>query len=121
LPYDSGLVRFRYPLRTKNFSQLPVQTLSVKVNIKSEQAIQTIYSPTHSCEIIRKGDKEAVVGFEARNNQPDADFELYYGFAGDAVAANLMTFREGTDAGYFLALLTPKIKLADDEILPKAV
>ena len=121
LPYDSGLVRFRYPLRTKNFSQSPVQTLSVKVNIKSEQAIQTIYSPTHSCEIIRKGDKEAIVGFEAKNNQPDADFELYYGYATDAVAASVMTFKEGTDAGYFLALLTPKLKLSDDEIQPKDV
>lgn len=121
LKYDSGLVRFRYPLRTKNFCQLPVQTLSVKVTIKNEQALQAIYSPTHSCEIIRKGDKEAIVGFETRNNQPAADFELFYGFAGEAVAANLMSFREGSEAGYFLALLTPKIKLSDDEILPKDV
>jgi Ca-activated chloride channel family protein len=121
LKYDSGLVRFRYPLRTKNFCQLPVQNLSVKVTIKNEQALQAIYSPTHSCEIIRKGDKEAVVGFETKNNQPAADFELFYGFAGEAVAANVMSFREGSEAGYFLALLTPKIKLADDEILPKDV
>lgn len=121
LPYDAGLVRFRYPLRTKNFSQLPVNTLSVKVSIKSEQAIQAIYSPTHSCEIIRKGDKEALVGFEARQNQPDSDFELYYGFAGETVAASVMSYREGSEAGYFLALLTPKIKLAEDEILPKDV
>lgn len=121
LPYDSGLVRFRYPLRTKTFSQVPVQSLSVKVNIKSEQALQAIYSPTHSCEIIRKGDKEALVGFEAKNNQPEADFELYFGHAGETVAASVMTFREGAEAGYFLALLTPKIKLSDDEILPKDV
>lgn len=121
LRYDSGLVRYCYPLRTKNYNPLPVQTLSVKLNIKSDAALQAIYSPTHSCEIIRKGDKEAVVGFEAKNAQPAADFELYWGFAGETVAANVMTYREGSEAGYFLALLTPKVKLADNEILPKDV
>ncbi|MBZ0137387.1 MAG: VIT and VWA domain-containing protein [Planctomycetes bacterium] len=121
LPYDSGLVSFRYPLRTEGFCPLPVSSISVKVTLKGEQALRTIYSPTHSVEIIRKGENEAVIGLELKDNQPSNDFELFYGHADGAVAANVMSFREGEDAGYFLALLTPKVKLTDNEILPKDV
>ena len=121
LPYDSGLVNFRYPLRTESFCPLPVSNISVKVTLKGEQALRTIYSPTHSVEIIRKGENEAVIGLELKDNQPSTDFELFYGHAEGAVAANVMSYREGDEAGYFLALLTPKVKLAEDEILPKDV
>lgn len=121
LLYDSGLVMFHYPLRTESFCPLPVRNVSVKLTLKGEQALRTIYSPTHSVEIIRKGESEAVVGLELKDSLPAADFELFYGHAEGALAANVMSFREGEEAGYFLALLTPKVKLSDDEILPKDV
>ncbi|MEZ5992757.1 MAG: VIT and VWA domain-containing protein [Planctomycetota bacterium] len=121
LPYDNGLVSFRYPLRTGNYCALPLQNIGVKLTLKGEQALRTIYSPTHSVEIIRKGDTEAVIGMELKDNLPGNDFELFYGYAEGAVSANVMSYREGDKPGYFLALLTPKIKLSDDEILPKDV
>lgn len=121
LPYDSGLVRFAYPLRTHHFCPTAPQSTSVKVNLRNEQALRTIYSPTHSVEVIRKGDNEAVIGFELKGAQTGSDFELFYGFAEGALAANVMGYREGAENGYFLALLTPKVKLATDEILPKDV
>jgi Ca-activated chloride channel homolog len=121
LPYDSGLVRFHYPLRTESFCPLPVSSVSVKVTLKGEQALRTIYSPTHKVEIIRKGENEAVIGIELRDARPSQDFELFYGHADGSVSANVMSYREGDEAGYFLALLTPKVKLSDNEILPKDV
>ncbi|MCB9895005.1 MAG: VWA domain-containing protein [Planctomycetes bacterium] len=121
LPYDSGLVKFRYPLRTQSYCDIPVGSVSIKVTIKGEQNLRTIYSPTHSAEIIRKGEKEAVIGVEQKETQPDTDFEIFYGYAEDALSANVLSYRDDDKAGYFLALLTPKIKLATDEILPKDV
>jgi Ca-activated chloride channel family protein len=121
LPYDGGLVRFSYPLRTRNFCSVAPKTVSVKLNLKSESALRTIYSPTHSVEIIRKGDREVVVGLELKDSHPATDFDLFYGFAEGAVSANVVGYREAGDAGYFLALLTPKIRLDADEILPKDV
>lgn len=121
LPYDSGLVKFHYPLRTNHYCALPLENIGVKLTLKGEQALRTIYSPTHSVEIIRKGETEAVIGMELKDNQPGNDFELFYGYAEGAVSANVMSYRENDKAGYFLALLTPKVKLSDDEILPKDV
>jgi Ca-activated chloride channel family protein len=121
LTYDSGLVKFHYPLRTHGYCDLPVGTISAKLTLKGEQALRTIYSPTHSVEVIRKGDKEAVIGLELKDNKPANDFELYYGYDDSALATSVLSYREGDDAGYFLALLTPKIELSEDEILPKDV
>ncbi|MCC6464769.1 MAG: VWA domain-containing protein [Planctomycetes bacterium] len=121
LRYDSGLVRFGYPLRTRSFSQVPPSQVAVKVTLKGANPLRTIYSPTHKVEVIRKGDTEAVVGLEMKEQQPANDFELFYGFADGAVSASVMSFRDDEKAGYFLALLTPKITLAKEEILPKDV
>ena len=121
LRFDSGLVRFGYPLRTRNFSLTPPDSVSAKVTIKSDRALQTVYSPTHRVEVIRSGDKEAVVGLEMKGEQPANDFEVYYGFADGPLSASVMSFRDDDKAGYFLALLTPKIQLTADEILPKDV
>lgn len=121
LTYDSGLVKFHYPLRTHGYCDLPVGTISAKLTLMGEQALRTIYSPTHSVEIIRKGDKEAVIGLELKDNKPVNDFELYYGYDDTALATSVLSYREGDDAGYFLALLTPKLQLNEDEILPKDV
>ena len=87
LPYDSGLVKFKYPLRTSNYCSLPLQNIGVKITLKGEQDLRTIYSPTHSVEIIRKGETEAVIGMELKDNQPGTDFELFYGYADGAVSA----------------------------------
>jgi Ca-activated chloride channel homolog len=121
LTYDSGLVRFAYPLRTRNFSPAAPKSVTVKVSLKSEQALRTIYSPTHSVEIVRDGEKAAVIGLELKDSQPAHDFELFYGFAEGAVSANVMSFREGDEAGYFLALLTPQLELDENAIIPKDV
>lgn len=121
LPYDSGLVRFTYPLRTRHFSPVAPKTVSVKVNLKSEQALRTIYSPTHSIEIIRDGENAAVIGLELKDSQPANDFELYYGYADGVLSANVLSYREGEEAGYFLALLTPQVKLEQESILPKDI
>lgn len=121
LRFDSGLVRFNYPLRTRNFCLTPPELVTAKVTLKADRALQTIYSPTHRVEVIRKGETEAVVGLEMKGEQPANDFEVFYGFADGPLAANVMSFREDDKAGYFLALLTPKIQLAGDELLPKDV
>ncbi|MBK9975947.1 MAG: VWA domain-containing protein [Planctomycetes bacterium] len=121
LRFDSGLVRFGYPLRTRNYCVTAPESVTAKVTIKQERAMQTIYSPTHRVEVIRKGDNEAVIGLEMKGEQPANDFEVFFGYADGPLSANVMSFREDDKAGYFLALLTPKIKLAADELLPKDV
>src|SRR5205807_764721 len=44
---DAGTVTYSYPLSTEKFSAQPIKSLSVKVEVKSEQPLASIYSPSH--------------------------------------------------------------------------
>src|SRR3954467_10198415 len=78
LKEDSGLVEYLYPLNTEKFSSRPIGDVSVKVKVKSSDAIKSIYCPSHDAEIKRDGDREATVGYEERSARPDTDFKLLF-------------------------------------------
>src|SRR6266508_917347 len=78
LKSDSGLVSYVYPLNTEKFSAKPIKNVSVKVELESQQALKSIYSPSHTVEIKRHGPNRATVGFEASDVRPDTDFALYF-------------------------------------------
>jgi hypothetical protein len=67
LGVEGGLVRYVYPLRTDQLSPLPVGDLAVSVNVTSNDAIGTIYYPTHDIAMSREDDFEFSAGYETTN------------------------------------------------------
>ena len=61
LDSDNGIYEYVYPLNTEKFSAKPVKSVSVKVELKTNNKIKTIYSPTHSIDVVHKDNKNAVV------------------------------------------------------------
>ncbi len=108
---DNGLVQYVYPLSTEKFSALPLENVSVTVDIRSNTPIRAAYSPSHEVDITRDGDRHITIGYEATNVTPNADFSLFYS-VGESEAFHLLTFRDPSDPaspdGYFLALLAPR-------------
>ncbi len=121
LTAENGLVRYVYPLNTEKFSALPIESVTISVDIKSSVPIQAVYSPTHEVGVSHDGDFHVTVGYEASNVTPNTDFALYYSL-GDQQAFHLLTYRDSTDAsepdGFFLLLLAPRPDAAA-QILPK--
>src|SRR5215212_10198963 len=76
---DAGLVEYVYPMKTDGKSTRTLEEFSVKLTLKSQHAIHTIYSPTHAITTTRKGDKEATIDFERNQAILDKDFQLFYG------------------------------------------
>ena len=120
LKADSGLINYTYPLNTEKFSAKPVANVSVKVELKSDRPLKTIYCPSHSVEIKRDGSKRATIGYEANDVTPDTDFSLYFAPEQDEVGMNLLTYKTGDEDGYFLLLASPGVD-ASEKILPKDV
>jgi Ca-activated chloride channel family protein len=122
LPADSGLIQFKYPLNTEKFSALPLEEVSIVVEIDSNAPLKAIYSPTHSVAIDRQGDSRATVSYEASHVLPDKDFDLYYSVAEDAIGLNLLSYRdpEGGD-GFFLLMASPGFESDPDAAIPKDV
>src|SRR5204862_1103265 len=93
----------------KKFSAQPIKNLNVKVQIKTKQPLDAIYSPRHKLEIKRNGPNRAVIGYESKDEKPDTDFQLVYSSEKRDVGLSLITHKSGGDDGYFLLLAAPTI------------
>ena len=106
---DAGTMNYSYPLSTEKFSAQPIKNLSVKVEVKTEQPLASIYSPSHKVEIKRDGSNRAVIGYESRDEKPDTDFQLVYSSENRDVGLSLITHKSGREDGYFLLLAAPTV------------
>jgi len=104
---DAGTVTYSYPLSTEKFSAQPIKSLSVKVEVKTEQPLASIYSPSHKVEIKRDGANRAVIGYESKDEKPDTDFQLVYNSEVRDVGLSLITHKPVGEDGYFLLLAAP--------------
>lgn len=121
LKSDAGLVNFVLPLSAEKFSAKPVRNVSVKMDLETKRPLKSIYSPSHTVEIRRDGPRHAVVGYEASEAKPDADFELYYSQEEGDVGLSLLTHKTGDGEGFFLLLATPGMETKAANVLPKDV
>jgi Ca-activated chloride channel family protein len=106
---DTGAISYTYPLSTEKFSAQPIKSLSVKVELKSAHPLASIYSPSHKVEIKRDGPNRAVIGFEAKDEKPDTDFQLVYSSEIRDVGLSLLDYKPDGDDGYFLLLAAPTV------------
>ncbi len=121
LPQTDGLYHFRYPLRTRQYGATPVQTLALRVELRNQPGLRTVYSPSHDVSVQRSGDDSALVGYEATNVQPERDFDLYYGVSKEAIGLNLLSYKPAGEDGFFLLLAAPSIDVAPDAIVRRDV
>jgi Ca-activated chloride channel family protein len=123
LQAENGLVRYVYPLSTEKFSLTPLESVSVTVDIRSQEPIRAVYSPSHNVAISRQDDRHVRAGYEENDVLPDTDFALYYSL-GESEAFHLLTFRDASDPadpdGFFLVLLAPRPE-AQNRPIPKDV
>ena len=121
LPAEGGLVRYIYPLNTEKFSAMPIESVTISVEIQSSLPIRAVYSPSHEVGVSRESDHQVTVGYEAADVIPNTDFALYYSL-GETEAFHLLTYRDSADIsdpdGFFMVLLAPRINTID-QVIPK--
>lgn len=123
LPAEGGLLHYRYPLNTERFSAQPLENLSISVEIRSTTPLHALYSASHQDQILIQRDSEthATVSYEAQQLYPDRDFELFISRGEDAIGANLLTYRQGAEDGFFLLMLSPGLARDAQQVLPKDI
>ena len=122
LPIEDGMLHYVYPLDTEKFSARPLEEVSLHAEIKSQDAMHALYSPTHQDRVYieRDGDYYATVGYEESDVLPDQDFELVYTVSQEDVGLNLLSYRESTEEdGFFLLLVAPTVEV--ERIVPRDV
>jgi len=121
LKNDTGLTEFTYPLNTEKFSARPLKDVSIKINLNCQLPLKNVYSPSHNCEIRRDGDRKAIIGYEDRNVRPDTDFKLIFSQDPKEIGINLLTYRTGSDDGYFLLMASPGNTTKSEKAQPKDI
>jgi Ca-activated chloride channel family protein len=121
LAFESGIYKFTYPLRTGEAASQTLEDFTVGVKLKSKTALKNIYSPSHKVGISRKGEHEAVIGFEEMRSTLDRDFVLYYGVSAKQFGLNLLTYKTKDQDGYFMMMLAPNVKPPKNAIVARDI
>jgi Ca-activated chloride channel family protein len=122
LEMDNGLVEYVYPLNTEKFSPRPLEEVTVNVTIRSNEALKAIYCSSHEADTVRRGDHNAVVGYEEYDVKPDRDFVLYYTVSPEDVGVNLLSYKpDSRGEGFFLLLAAPRVEIDSQQVVSKDV
>ena len=119
---DRDLVEVWYPLNTEKFSARKIESVEVKVDIKSQADITAVYSPTHDLKVERKDARHVIATYAEKGTLPTTDFQVFYKAANEDVGATLLTHQpDPKKDGYFLMLVSPNPRAADKGAVPKDV
>ena len=119
---DRELIEFVYPFGTQKFTAKAIASLKLNLEIRSKDAIKSVYCPTDDAEIRKRDDHEVSIRYERRDILPDRDFRLVYTLAEGALGASVLSYRpESGEDGYFVVLASPEVKAADSKPRPKSV
>jgi Ca-activated chloride channel family protein len=96
--------------------------VTVNVTIRNNEPLKAIYSPSHDVDVVRRGDHNAVVGYEEYDVKPDRDFVLYYTVSPEDVGLNLLSYKpDRRGDGFFLLLAAPKVEIDSQQVIAKDV
>jgi Ca-activated chloride channel family protein len=123
LALEDGMVGYVYPLDTEKFSARPLEDCSIHIDIRSQDTMHAVYSPTHQDRIFveRDGDHHATVGYEETDVLPEQDFELVYTVSEEDVGLNLLTYPQSSSEGFFLLLAAPAVEVEMHQVIPRDV
>lgn len=121
LEYEAGLYKLVYPLRTSEKSSRLLEDFTVSARVTSSTPLKSIYSPSHEIGISRKGEHEAIIGFEEERSVLDKDFVLYYGVSKKDFGLNLLTHATSDEDGYFMMMLAPSVAPPKGMVIKKDV
>ncbi len=121
LPFESGVYEYTFPLKTGQRASKVLEDLTVSVEIASEHAIASVYSPTHEVGVTRKDDRHAVAGFEQAGARLATDFTLFYALSREDFGLSLLTHRREGEPGYFALMLAPRVEIEQEKVMPKDV
>jgi Ca-activated chloride channel family protein len=117
---ENGLVEYVYPLKTEGKAVSTLEKFSLNINLKSQHALQNIYSPTHAITLTRPNDTTAVIGFEKDQAILERDFQLFYTLGTKDVGLTVLTQRPNpSQNGYFMMLVSPRAELSKSQQVPR--
>jgi Ca-activated chloride channel family protein len=121
LTQEEGLFHFHHPLQAQRYQQLQPGLLSLRIELRNQSGLRTLYSPSHNVNVERRGDSGAVVRYEQERPQNEPDFDLYFANDSQKIGVSLLSYQPAGEDGYFVLLAAPGLKFARGEIAARDV
>ena len=119
---DGNLVEYIYPLKTDGKATSTLEDFEITGTIKSQHAVQNVYSPTHLITLKRANDQEVSFSFDRNQGLLDKDFQLFYSTGDKDIGLTALTHRPiASEDGYFSLLITPKVDIPKEYQIPRDV
>ncbi len=103
-----GMQGYHYPLHTTQAAGQAYGTVRFTIALDTTAPLKSIWSPTHSVEIVRKGERAARIDYEASSGSLSDDFILLYDTDGSDVGLSVVASKPGAENGFFVLVLAPK-------------
>jgi Ca-activated chloride channel family protein len=118
---SGGMLHYHYVLSTERYSALPLDEVSVEVDLRSSSGLGTIYAASHNVTTERMEEEgHARVSWAAENIRPTEDFDLFFAPADGGFGSGLLTGeREGQE--HLLFLFAPETVARQEDGLPKDI
>ncbi len=118
----SGMMGYHYPLRTPNTRGQAYGTVRFAVTLETPTPLKSVWSPSHSVEIVRNGEYKATIAYEGAGGSLEDDFVLLYDTDGGDLGLSLVAHKPMNDQpGHFVLMLTPKQLWSDQDVQPQDV
>jgi Ca-activated chloride channel family protein len=116
------VVEYVYPLKSDRAAASTLEEFRLTVNLKSQQPIASIYSPTHEVAVKQANDHQASVQFEEVGASLDRDFQLFYTTSGQDIGVTALQHRPiSAEDGYVMLLVSPRAELAKHQKVPRDI
>lgn len=116
------LVEYIYPLKTDRVAASTLEEFRIQLNLKTQQPLGSIYSPTHEITVRRPSNHDAVVQYQRSGAQLDRDFQLIYATSAQDVGLTTLQHRTvSTEDGYVMLLVSPRAELSKEQKVPRDV
>ncbi len=119
---EHDVVEYIYPLETNRESASTLEEFRITANLKSQQPINNIYSPSHEIQITRINDHEAKIQFEDSAVRLDRDFQIFFTSNTDDIGITALQHRPVVDEdGYVMFLMSPRAELSKSQKVPRDI
>src|SRR5262249_26152455 len=121
-PKEEQLIEYVYPLKHDGKAVSTLEKFSLDATIKSQHAIQNVYSPSHAITLKRTSDHEVAISFSRDQAVLDKDFQMFYSLGEKDVGLTALTHKAlSSEPGYVLLLLSPRVEMSTKYEVPRDV
>ena len=135
LPYEAGVCKYSFPMKTVNMSSKPVQRASVSISLSSQQTILSASSSSHNAgtgfSLTKTSDTSFSVLYGQENTWSEKDLNVEYKLKNNDYGIRALTYTPSFpsvnfydtigDSPYFLLWITPPDTVTMDKIMKKNI